>query len=238
MRLLDLFCCQGGSAMGYYRAGFTEIVGVDIKPQPRYPFTFIKDDALEYLKRHWQEFDAFHASPPCQFGSEATPLHHRVNLPNYIPSTRDALLLTGKPFIIENVENVRKHLREPVMLCGSMFNLRCFRHRYFETNGFQVGLTPKCNHNFEPLHVTKAGSNSRRIGRGATVKNAMSAYGIDWMSKDGLVEAIPPAYTEFLGRHLIAVLTNTVSASPILRDSADTKLLSDLKVGVSFGGNR
>src|SRR3989304_4174740 len=104
--VLDLFCGGGGSSMGYFDAGF-RVIGVDIAPQKHYPFTFIQADALEYCAAHGAEFDAIHASPPCQRYSIATPIRHRDNHPDLIAPTRVALQLTGKPFVIENVENAR-----------------------------------------------------------------------------------------------------------------------------------
>lgn len=129
--LLDTFCKAGGAGMGYHLAGF-EVVGVDIEPQKHYPFEFHKADALEFIAQHGHEFDVIHASPPCQFGSEATPMAARANHENLIPATREALKHAGRPYVIENVENVRVWLKNPVMLCGSMFNLPVWRHRYFE----------------------------------------------------------------------------------------------------------
>lgn len=205
MKLLDLFCGAGGAAMGYYRAGFTEIVGIDIKPQPRYPFTFIQADALR-PPVDLRAFDFIHASPPCQFASQVTPKTHRNNHENLIPATREMLDGCGIPYVIENVTGARRFLRDPIMLCGSMFGLMCFRHRWFESPALQV-LTPPCSHTFRPLLVTTAGANSRRIrnrGQYKSVSNAPLAYGIDWMSADGLREAIPPAYTQWIGERILA----------------------------------
>ena len=131
--------------MGYHRAGF-QVVGVDIKPQPRYPFEFHQADALEYLAQHGAEFDAIHASPPCQAYSEATPMERRQDHPDLINPTREAILKTGKPFVIENVESARNRLVNPVMLCGSSLGLLIERHRYFEINPQMFILTNPCQH--------------------------------------------------------------------------------------------
>ena len=201
-RALDLFCGQGGASAGLYNAGF-EVEGVDIEPQPRYPFKFHRADALQFPL---ESFDLIWASPPCQFGSEATPTEHRAKHRNLIPAIRERLEASGIPYIIENVEGARSHLRQPIKLCGSMFGLKTFRHRYFETKPFLTTLTPPCAHSFRPLLVTTAGANSRRIGNFKSTKNAPEAYGIDWMSADGLKEAMPPAYSEFLGRQMLAII--------------------------------
>ena len=209
MRLLDLYCGAGGAATGYYRAGFTDIVGVDIEPQKRYPFGFIQMDALEYLEEHGHEYGVIHASPPCQLFSTATPSSHRDKHRDWITPTQDALRKRGCIYIIENVSGARRMLESPVMLCGSMFGLKCWRHRFFEINPRIAWLTPPCKHDSRPLLVTTAGNNSRAIrnpGEYKSVKNAPAAYDIDWMTVNELKEAIPPAYTEWIGKHLMKIL--------------------------------
>ena len=132
MKLLDLFCGAGGAAMGYHRAGFDDITGVDIKPMPRYPFKFIQGDALEYLAAHGAEYDVIHASPPCQAYSIMQHANHmRKDHPDLVDSVRDALKQTGKPWIIENVPGAP--LIDPILLCGLSFGLRVIRHRLFES---------------------------------------------------------------------------------------------------------
>lgn len=192
--------------MGYYRAGF-EIVGVDNKPMPHYPFEFHQADALEYLADHWQEFDAIHASCPCQ---ENCPLRFRWGrtYPGYIEATRDLILQTGKPYIIENVEGAKRKLINPLLLCGTMFGLRVIRHRMFENN---IGLI------FSPATcrckglVGKQGHMGKReymtvTGHFSDVEKAGKAMGIDWMTQAELAQAIPPVYTEFIGKQLIYFL--------------------------------
>lgn len=129
-RLLDLFCKAGGAGYGYWQAGF-DVVGVDIEPQKRYPFTFIQADALEYLARHGGEYDAIHASPPCQaFSKMKNPdKAHRKAHPDLVDPVRELLMRTGRPYIIENVPGAP--LLSPVTLCGSQFGLKVYRHRVF-----------------------------------------------------------------------------------------------------------
>ena len=225
MRLLDLFSGAGGSAVGYYRAGFTEIVGVDHAPMPRYPFEFVQADALQYLAEHGREFDVIHASPPCQRYSEATPVGHKENHPDLIDPTREALRKIGKPYVIENVSGARHLLLRSLMLCGTMFGLPIWRHRYFEIEPIFLMSPATCNHNRRPITV-HSGSNSRKTwepvlvsgggdGKRAKRKNHRPresvdvirwAMEIDWMTTDELHEAIPPAYTEYIGLQLLRVL--------------------------------
>jgi len=210
-RLLDLFCCQGGAAMGYHRAGF-DVVGVDLKPQPRYPFEFVQADALQYLANHGWEYDAIHASPPCQRYSVGTPQENREGHPDLVGVTRNIILATGLPYIMENVPQAP--LLSPVQLCGLMFpQLRVIRHRDFESNlilfapahpshvGIKIGKGGFCcvSGNGDQKG-TRSGLSleERRITRScATWSRAM---GIDWMTRYGMAQAIPPAYTEYLGR--------------------------------------
>src|SRR5690554_2039294 len=121
-RLLDLFSCAGGAGVGYARSGF-DVVGVDNKPQKHYPFEFHQDDALRYLAEHWEEFDAIHASPPCQVYSATKHAHAGAgNHPDLLEPTREAVRATGLPYVIENVEGAP--LLDPLTLCGSEFGLR------------------------------------------------------------------------------------------------------------------
>ena len=186
--------------MGYHRAGFDEIVGVDIKPQPRYPFTFVQGDAIEYIKAHGHEFDAIHASPPCQAYTQLAKGEH----PRLIEPVREALQVIGAPYVIENVVGAPIHAT--AILCGSMFGLHVRRHRLFETTC--AILSGECAHGGEiRAYYGKKGwlvwSGQRPLLRGS-VEQAPRDMGIDWMTSwDELREAIPPAYTEFIGRQLI-----------------------------------
>jgi len=224
--LLDLFCGAGGAAMGYHRAGF-EVVGVDINPQPHYPFEFHQADALQVLEKlldnravafekdNFQhlyilsEIDAIHASPPCEFGSRMTAKHCLVNHENLIPDTRARLRNTGKPFTIENIPDNRRHLINPFMLCGTMFGLYLHRHRYFETSPVLYFLTNTCIRIKEPVLVT--GCSRRKNGRREYKRSEISeAMNINWMLKTELDKAIPPAYTEYIGKYLMQVLAPEV----------------------------
>lgn len=228
MKLLDLFCGAGGAGMGYSRIGL-EVVGVDINPQPHYPFKFYQGDAIEYLKEHGSEFDCIHASPPCQRYSAMTNGRWKDRVsehPDLVDPVRQLLVELNKPYVIENV--VGSPLINPTMLCGTMFQLQTKggsqlrRHRLFETS-FHVGLTPPCQHNNgSAIGVYGGGQNpSRKIpatigvyGHAGVASNRdclllfgtqdrRDAMGIDWMSGKELSEAIPPAYTEFIGRYLL-----------------------------------
>lgn len=210
MKLLDLYCGAGGAAMGYSRAGFTEIVGVDNVAQPHYPFTFVKADALEYVSEHGKGFDAIHASPPC-YWTRASKLREAQRgeslKPKLLAPTRDLLVCIDKPFVIENVEGAP--MRPDLKLCGSMFGLRVRRHRWFESN-VTMPLVSPCNHYEQgrPTGVYHRMNDEIPHG-GRTAKNmaeATVAMGIDWMIWDELKEAIPPAYTELIGRQLLNVV--------------------------------
>ncbi len=255
--LLDLFCGGGGAAMGYSRAGFTEIVGVDNQPQKNYPFEFVQADALEYLTEHGHEFDAIHASPPCQGYSimRNLPWLRDKEYPLLIDPVRELLEATGKPWVIENVMGA--HLPAG-WLCGTMFGLPFYRHRAFETNWFWMqpghgihrnvippgrnmadrahdivfsdsedarGLASWPGRREEPAGLVVQDSQHR--GRGITEnfvlgngaqkdgvgvghakgwRLAAEAMGIDWMKREELTQAIPPAYTEYIGTTLLRLL--------------------------------
>lgn len=224
-RLLDLFCGAGGAAVGYHRAGFDEIVGVDIKPQPRYPFEFVQADAMQFLDDGFGEaFDAIHASPPCQGYSRLRflPWLRDKAYPLLIEPTRSRLLSIGMPWVIENVEDA------PVvglMLCGQMFGLPVYRHRLFESSRFIMGFPhEKHRHvigygrrlNDRAKGTLNAGSSSGAWGTSQKIvtvaggqfkkSDGSRALGIDWMSQLELRQAIPPAYTEYIGRELLKVL--------------------------------
>jgi DNA (cytosine-5)-methyltransferase 1 len=190
--------------MGYHQAGF-DVTGIDNRPQPHYPFTFILGDALEYVAAHGHEYDAIHASPPCQAYSEATPMAHRGNHPDLIEPTRELLAASGKPFVIENVENARALLINPVMLCGTMFGLNMWRHRYFEIWPFWVMSPATCNHSELPVLIT--GTTRRKPEDGGrmeySAQQCRDASGLHWMTRKEMDEAIPPAYTAWIGGHLM-----------------------------------
>jgi DNA (cytosine-5)-methyltransferase 1 len=198
-RILDLFCGAGGAAEGYRRAGF-DVLGVDIKPQPNYPFEFIQADAIEFLERmvaggtfEWKGpglFAAVHASPPCQRFSAMSSCRPGLaaDYEDLIAPTRDLLMAWGIPYVIENVPGAP--LINAVMLCGQMFDLDLYRHRFFEAS-FPIQRL---------LHPLAPIAHARRI------------MGIDWMTREELAEAIPPAYTEFIGAQLVSAINAKVAA--------------------------
>lgn len=210
--LLDAFCGAGGAAVGYHRGGF-DVVGVDIAPQPNYPFEFHQEDAVEFIAREGhRRFAAIHASPTCQ---HASTLRHRTGKKyvNLIPPTRAALSATGLPYVIENV--VGAELIDPVTLCGSSFGLgaggrQLRRHRLFECSGFFAMVLP-CNHQGEAIGVYGNGGAWKRRAPGGggyqgTAEERREAMGIDWMGHAELSQAIPPAYTEHLAGYLMAAV--------------------------------
>lgn len=253
-KLLDLFCCAGGAATGYQRAGF-DVYGVDIDPQPHYPFPFLRGDAitvLEHLLRDGQggwtlpgtacptcgkpphqcitgfqvwhrlsDFDAIHASPPCQrFSDLAKRNGNADDWPDLVGPVRELLDATGLPYIIENVEGAP--LRDPVMLCGSMFpELRVYRHRLFESN-FPIETPEHSKHREltfthdkrkrhygQPLDLATMRVQVTGGGNAPVWAKRQAMGGLDWMTGREVNEAIPPAYTEFLAGQVLTYLGET-----------------------------
>lgn len=223
--LLDLFCCGGGASEGYSRAGFT-VTGVDIQAQPEYRHTFHQGDALEYLEAYGDTFDVIHASPPCQgysshvssASSAWTPTKGKDE-PRLIGHVRELCQRIGKPYVIENVMGARRSMNANLMLCGTMFGLPIARHRLFETSMW----IPQPNHEdcrgvakrfaaekgweYRDMSVTGKG---RRAGTSARWKEIL---GITWnLRQSQLAEAIPPAYTEYIGTYILR--ENDLSDSP------------------------
>jgi len=242
MKLLDLYCGAGGAAMGYHRAGF-DVVGVDVKEQPSYPFEFIQSDVFDLNKSFIDEFDIIHASPPCQaysigsIGQRAAGKCYK----DLLSKTRELILQHEKSYIIENVKNAP--LLKPMKLCGSMFKLRVIRHRFFETDMWIYPPMSKCQHNgavysgeyvnvYNSMPVSsyiggKIISNEERKERSRAYRARVrekyncgtskaeyldwsDAMGIDWMNKQSvaknkydLTQAIPPAYTEWIGKLIL-----------------------------------
>jgi DNA (cytosine-5)-methyltransferase 1 len=210
--LLDTFCGAGGAAVGYHRAGWT-VIGVDHRPQPRYPFEFHLADAFTFLQDHGTEFDLIHASPPCQAYSSTRYLNPHVTYPDLIEPLRELLHQVGRPYVIENV--VGAPLIRPVLLCGLTFGLKLFRHRLFECSPWILG----------PPHIPHG---TRRIGKdgytcvaggGDTARDTVTpdhrskaawqqSMGIDWMTTRELKQAIPPAYTQWIGEQMIHAIRN------------------------------
>ncbi|MEW1705977.1 hypothetical protein AB0230_01940 [Microbacterium sp. NPDC089190] len=234
--LLDLYCCQGGASRGYADAGWSP-VGVDIDPQPRYPFPFHQGDAvrtMEVLVRGEAlpftnpdgsvvhlclgDMKAVHASPPCQsflnLGAVNRALGRDYSYPNLIGPTREFLIEAGLPYVIENVEDAKAHLVDPVRICGTGLDRPIRRHRLFESN-FQMAGIPCAHGRFlEPKYWTGWRPNGEKrlstvvqvYGNAGGQHEWPAAMGIDWMDRHGFVEAIPPAYTEHVGRQMLAHL--------------------------------
>lgn len=207
-KLLDLFCGAGGCSVGYERAGF-QVTGVDHKPQKNYPFDFVQADAMDYLKEHGHKYDVIHASPPCQRYSCATKgTGNHLDHPDLVDPVRQLLKDIGKPYIIENVPGAP--LQSPLILSGMMFNLDTIRARWFETRPQII---------FTPYPVRKHPSTAKQgtqpdvdnqyisvVGHFSNVAYARRAMGIDWMTRNELAQAIPPIYTEYIGRWLMKLL--------------------------------
>lgn len=212
MRLLDLFCGAGGAGMGYHRAGF-EVVGVDINPQKHYPFEFHCADAFEFLAHHGHEFDVIHASPPCQAFTDLKKMHNAKQHNDLLTPMRKTLEASGKPYIIENVEGAPMH--RYLVLCGTMFELgteqaELRRHRRFEVRPYIAPVEP-CRHGRKGRVIGVYGGHGRDRRRTVNTQDFSTderreAMGIDWMNGQELSQAIPPAYTEWIGRQLILYL--------------------------------
>ena len=215
-KLLDLFCAAGGAGQGYADAGF-EVVGVDLSLFKRYPFMQLTADALSLTPSFLAMFDAVHASPPCQGYTALRHAPKTRGAPKLIGRVRELLMASGKPWVIENVEEARWDMRDPLCLCGSMFGLgaqghHLERHRLFESS-LKLTAPCACAHKSPVIGVyggharNRAASSGGRGTRDVWIgghKAAMSeAMGIDLMTTAELSEAIPPAYTAHLGRQLI-----------------------------------
>ena len=211
MRLLDLFCGAGGAAVGYSQSGFTEIVGVDIESQPNYPFEFVKADALDLPSKPGPgDFDLIHASPPCQhftkYRNAVKDITDRYE--DLIEPTRELLEATGIPYIIENVRGAP--IRPDLVLCGSMFGLDVRRHRWFELGGWDAMAPGGCNHKgwarrFKSSTDRKNLRFTIEVGAwDEKLEDQKAAMGVDWpITVRELSEAIPPAYTKFIGEQFL-----------------------------------
>jgi len=212
VKLLDLFCCEGGAGTGYARAGF-EVTGVDIEDRSeRYPFTFVQADALAVLDDldFVGQFDAIHASPPCQSYSAAFK-HLATPQPMLIDPVRERLIRIGKPWIIENVEGAPLGAQDDLfgsygaLLCGTSFGLRVYRHRLFEASFPVTGTV--CAHTWPAMNPHNVAGRERiyaEHGRSDPEKVWAAEMGVEWMSRHGARESIPPVFTKHLGRQLLA----------------------------------
>ena len=203
-KLLDLFCKAGGATKGYQRAGFY-VVGVDIEPQPNYcGDEFYRADALEFPL---ESYDAYHASPPCQAYSNNCRYWRSIGYkyPDLIAPIRDRLIITGRPYVIENVKNAP--LIHPFVLNCAMFGIRARKTRLFEIN-FPIPFI-LLSQGENPIKVgrpVKEGQVISPVGHFPNRKYAEKELGIDWMTKQELTQAIPPAYTEYISKYLIEAL--------------------------------
>lgn len=215
--LLDLFCGAGGCGKGYADAGF-EVVGVDIEPQPHYPYAFVQADALAFLDNEdISGFAAIHASPECKSYTNCN-LSPKELYQRLIEPVRTRLQASGKPYVIENVRGATKShdLHASLMLCGSMFGLPMQRHRYFESNVWLYPPMP-CNHKGATIAVyghsvwdSSLPGTQRKDGRArpdsVSIEIGRAAMQIDWMNINELAEAIPPSYTAWIGAQLLNAL--------------------------------
>lgn len=222
--LVDLCCKAGGASVGYERAGF-EVIGIDVDPQPRYPFRFIRADLRDLTPGDLLDLGAvaIAASPPCKVHTALKPFSHSHHV-NLIPATRDLLFATDLPYVIENVPGAPLH--DPLVLCGSTFGLGVRRHRLFEVSGFKVDQ-PACRHREQDAHkiYPVRRYHKEHGGRRVVMSSVVGVYGggqglgpgevplwrramgIDWMVRDELSQAVPPAYTEYIGRALFEQVT-------------------------------
>lgn len=221
-KLLDAFACEGGATAGYQRAGW-HVTSVDTdRNRLRYnpAAETVVADAIDYIREHGHKFAAIHASPPCQRYTRGNAYRDTSAYPDLIGPTREALLATGKPYVLENVPDAKAYLRDPVVLCGTMFGLvatdddgtllHLRRHRLFETNWPLVG--GDCNH---ALTAQVAGAyggarrdknEARHVRKGGYVPAAdvlRKLLDVPWMTQRGIFECLPPAYTEHIGRALL-----------------------------------
>lgn len=211
-RLLDLFCGQGGAGWGYHLAGF-DVTGVDIRPMPLHPapMTFIHADALDHLRVHGHEYDAIHASPPCRAYTNARhSAPRRYTHPDLVGPVREALKATGRPYVIENVPGAPLH--DPVLLCGAMFGLQTYRHRLLEASWGLAAHVPS-----HPAHEARTARMGRPAGPGefhsfvgnfSGLEQAREVMQMPWANQDGIRQAVPPAYTRWVGKQLMELLTS------------------------------
>lgn len=202
-RLLDLFCGAGGASVGYHRAGFG-VIGVDIAPQPNYPFEFIQADVLGLTPADLTGFDVVHASPPCQHYSAMSKCRPGLadKYPDLIAPVRDMLEATGAEWVIENVPGAPL---DGITLCGFMFGLPLYRHRIFEAS-FSIEQPYHRRHTIPASRAGhwEPGTIMSVSGHVAPIAEARRAMGTDWMTRDELTESIPPKYTEYVGLQAIA----------------------------------
>ncbi|MEV5642209.1 DNA cytosine methyltransferase [Streptomyces flaveolus] len=203
LRLLDLCCGAGGLSMGYYLAGF-DIVGVDIRPQPNYPFPFVQADGLEYTAEHGHAFDLVHGSWPCERYAAVTKWRGNPdNHPDLVGPGREVMQATGRPWVMENVPETAAAglLRPDYLLCGTQFGLNVRRHRVFETSwGGGGDLVSPCWHRKDLLAFEHKGERAYADAMGCT-----------WMTSLEARKAVPPAYTQWIATQFLALEGRTAA---------------------------
>lgn len=210
-RLLDLFCGEGGAGAGYVNVGF-DVLGVDVAEQSRYPYRFTRSCALEFLRTRMDwiraTFQAIHASPPCQRYTKSQRIRKREH-PDLIEPTRLLLIESGLPFVIENVPGAP--LLDPITLCGASFGLRTYRHREFEAGGGLELTAPAHLAHTAPTRkmgrLPQEGEMMHVVGNFPGVNLVREDWRMPWASRNGLSEAIPPAYTEWVGGQLFDLVS-------------------------------
>lgn len=206
LRVLDACCGAGGLSMSYYLAGY-DIVGVDIKPMPNYPFPFVQADAVQYVADHGHEYDLVHGSWPCQYFARVTAWRgNRDDHENLIPAGREAMQSTGRPYVIENVPEAAwaGAMRADYELCGTQFGLRVRRHRAFETSWggtAGLGMLSPCWHRKDLLPFEHKGERAYADAMGCT-----------WMTNKEARQAVPPAYTQWIGEQYLTLHHDSVAA--------------------------
>jgi DNA (cytosine-5)-methyltransferase 1 len=217
-RLLEVYCGQGGFTAGAIRAGW-HVTGIDLHPQPRYiGDVFTQGDAVAFLRTNlgWvrDTFQAVAGGPPCQRYSLTQRIQGNDH-PDLIAATRDLFEQTGLPYVIENVEEARPELRNPVTLCGAMFGLRTYRHRLFEAGGGFTLTVPEHPEHTAPLRKMgrppRPGDMIHAVGNFSGVGIVRDDWGVPWMNRDGIREAVPPAYGQYVGEQLMAHVMTEVS---------------------------
>jgi DNA (cytosine-5)-methyltransferase 1 len=221
-KMVDVCCCAGGTSVGYHRAGFC-VTGVDINPQPRYPFRFIQADARAYLDHHADEYAVGAGSPPCQHWSPLNAYNH-VDYPQLIEPVRDGFIAAGLPYVIENVEAAAPELKDPILLCGPMFGLKVYRHRLFEAN-WPLAAPPHFKHEAlcarngylptigRPFMSIHGGRHSKAWQSAACEAMGLPHLDLRVSGADTktaireICEAIPPSYTDYIGCQLLAHLS-------------------------------
>lgn len=200
-KALDLFCCAGGAGYGLMLAGY-DVTGYDINPQPRYPGRFIQGDAFDVLNGDLSQYDLIWASPKCQAHSRLTPTEHKGNHEIQLPTVLEILRAQNTPYIVENVEGTQIYMQNPIFLCGTMFGLNIWRHRWFEIGNVDTFfMLPPCNHSGIPVLIS---GSPRRNGsrKEPSTEERRQAMQTPWMTRKDMDQAIPPAYSKFLAEQI------------------------------------